>query len=140
MSGIIDNKALEKIAKALNARSIELVAEEKSRVDELESKLQASINGKAPSNHTHDDRYYTETEINGKIEDINETINTTKNELQASINGKAASGHTHDDRYYTETEVDNKLAGKANSSHGNHVPTVQTANNATFLRNDNTWQ
>lgn len=30
--------------------------------------------------------------------------------------------------------------GKANASHGNHVPTTQTANNATFLRNDNTWQ
>ena len=30
--------------------------------------------------------------------------------------------------------------GAAASSHGNHVPTTQTANNATFLRNDNTWQ
>ena len=25
------------------------------------------------------------------------------------------------------------------ASHGNHVPTVQTADNATYLRNDNTW-
>ena len=32
------------------------------------------------------------------------------------------------------------LDGKAPSSHGNHVPTTQTADNATFLRNDNTWQ
>ncbi len=30
--------------------------------------------------------------------------------------------------------------GAAASSHGNHVPTTQTANNAVFLRNDNTWQ
>lgn len=52
----------------------------------------------------------------------------------------AASSHTHDDRYYTESEIDTKLNGKANSSHGNHVPTTQTANNAIFLRNDNTWQ
>ena len=36
---------------------------------------------------------------------------------------------------YTASEV-----GAAPSSHGNHVPAVQTANNATFLRNDNTWQ
>ena len=36
--------------------------------------------------------------------------------------------------------IDDSLAGKANSGHGNHVPTTQTANNATFLRNDNTWQ
>ena len=32
------------------------------------------------------------------------------------------------------------LNGKANTSHGNHVPTTETANNARFLRNDNTWQ
>ena len=30
--------------------------------------------------------------------------------------------------------------GAAAASHGNHVPTTQTANNAIFLRNDNTWQ
>lgn len=29
--------------------------------------LQTQINGKAPSNHTHDDRYYTEAEINNKL-------------------------------------------------------------------------
>lgn len=32
------------------------------------------------------------------------------------------------------------INGKANSSHGNHVPATQTADNAKFLRNDNTWQ
>lgn len=30
--------------------------------------------------------------------------------------------------------------GAAATSHGNHVPAPQTANSATFLRNDNTWQ
>ena len=40
---------------------------------------------------------------------------------------------------YTKSEVDTKLSGKANTSHGNHVPTTETANNAKFLRNDNTW-
>lgn len=53
----------------------------------------------APKSHTHDDRYYTESEVNTKL------------------NGKSNTGHTHDDRYYTESEVDSKLAGKANSSH-----------------------
>ena len=48
--------------------------------------------------------------------------------------------HTHDDRYYAAGEIDNKLSAKAESSHGNHVPATQTANSATFLRNDNTWQ
>ena len=40
--------------------------------------------------------------------------------------GGGASG-THADNYY------------ALASHGNHVPTTQTANNAVYLRNDNTW-
>ena len=31
--------------------------------------------GAAPVEHIHDDKYYTETEIDGKIEDINESIN-----------------------------------------------------------------
>ena len=30
--------------------------------------------------------------------------------------------------------------GAAAASHGNHVPATQGANNAVFLRNDNTWQ
>ena len=30
--------------------------------------------------------------------------------------------------------------GAAAASHGNHVPATETANNAKFLRNDNTWQ
>lgn len=59
--------------------------------------------------------------------------------LEIVAAGKADKSHTHDDRYYTETEIDNKLSGKANSSHGNHVPTTQTASNKVFLRNDNTW-
>lgn len=65
------------------------------------------------SNHTHDDRYYTESEIDNKMSDIN-----------ASLSGKAPSDHTHDDRYYTESEIDSKmsavntsLSGKAPSSH-----------------------
>lgn len=42
--------------------------------------------------------------------------------------------------YYTKTETNNLLNGKANSSHGNHVPGTEAANNSRFLRNDNTWQ
>ena len=36
-------------------------------------------------------------------------------------------------------ELQANIDGKANSSHGNHVPTTQTASNKVFLRNDNTW-
>lgn len=31
------------------------------------------------------------------------------------------------------------MSTKADASHGNHVPTTQTASNKVFLRNDNTW-
>ena len=61
--------------------------------------LKGLVDGKAASSHTHDDRYYTESEMNTKL------------------NGKANASHTHDDRYYTESEMNTKLNGKANSSH-----------------------
>ena len=37
-------------------------------------------------------------------------------------------------------KLEKALDGKAASSHGNHVPNPQSANNKIFLRNDNTWQ
>lgn len=46
--------------------------------------------------------------------------------IQTQLNGKALSSHNHDSVY-------------AKISHGNHVPTTGTADNATYLRNDNTW-
>ena len=55
-----------------------------------------------PSTHTHDDRYYTESEINSKVNTINSSIDT-----------KADKTHTHDDRYYTESEIDSKLSTKS---------------------------
>ena len=53
----------------------------------------------AALSHTHDDRYYTEGEMNSLLA------------------GKAAASHNHDDRYYTEGEVSSLLAGKAASVH-----------------------
>ena len=221
------------------------VKTEKERAMGVEDALQAAIDGKAPSSHNHDDRYYTETEMDGKLKTITDSISSNvstlnsaiatakssaisesksytntaianlvdsapeamntlnelaeaisnhkddyeayvstvssniatakaeaiaeaakkdtalhttisaeidadvkvekeraeaaENALQAAINKKSDDGHTHDGRYYTESEINTKLAGKADSSHGNHVPATQTASNKTFLRNDNTW-
>lgn len=84
------------------------------------------------------DTYYTETEIDSMVSTIN-----------SAVSGKADASHTHTvDTALSGTStnpVQNKvinsaLAGKANTSHGNHVPATQTANNAVFLRNDNSWQ
>lgn len=61
--------------------------------------LQTQLDGKAAAVHTHDDLYYTESEID------------------TALTGKAAAVHTHDDRYYTESEVDTALAGKSDVGH-----------------------
>ena len=47
----------------------------------------------------------------------------------ASVNGKTG-----------EVTLSASDVGAAPTSHGNHVPATQTADNSTFLRNDNTWQ
>ena len=54
---------------------------------------------KAPISHTHDDRYYTETEINSKINTINNnisTINTNINSLSSRVNSNTinVNGYT----------------------------------------------
>lgn len=48
--------------------------------------LQSALDAKAAASHTHDDRYYTEDEID-----------TTVAELESAISGKAASSHSHSD-------------------------------------------
>lgn len=85
--------------------------------------------------------------------EIAEWVGDTKvsEQITTAIANKSDTGHTHDDRYYTESEINTKLSGKSDTthkhddvyaakSHGNHVPAAETANNAKFLRNDNTWQ
>lgn len=101
----------------------------------------ANVSGKpstfAPATHNHDDRYYTESEIDTKLSG---KANTTHNHNSAylgitakaesaksadsvawaNVSGKPSSytpsSHTHDDRYYTESEIDTRLNGKANAS------------------------
>lgn len=54
------------------------------RVEVINGKMYVNGSQLAFSSHTHDDRYYTESEIDSKV-----------TSLQASIDGKAASSHTH---------------------------------------------
>lgn len=78
--------------------------------------------------HNHDDRYYTESEVDSKLADKANATHThaigdinnlqeTIDGLEQDIAGKANATHTHDDRYFTETEVTDKLATKADTGH-----------------------
>lgn len=58
-----------------------------------------------PSTHTHDERYYTETETD------------------ALLLGKSDTTHNHDERYYTESEVDSQLGGKVDKETGKGLST-----------------
>lgn len=95
--------------------------------------LQDALNGKANSSHgTHVTYSTTAPKMDGTA-----AVGTASN--------VARGDHVHPTDTSRASQADlNALAdvvdGKANASHGNHVPAVETANNAKFLRNDNTWQ
>ena len=59
--------------------------------------------------HTHDDRYYTE------------------NEVDSLLAGKSGTSHNHDDRYYTESEMDTLLAQKAPVHSHPYIPLAGSA-------------
>ena len=92
--------------------------------------------------HNHDERYYTESEMDSKIKTINDKIAYinwqtltgkpstfppsshthderyyTESEMDAKLNEKSNTGHTHDDRYYKESEIDNLLNTKSDTGH-----------------------
>ena len=143
-----------------NITDLTATATELNYMDGATSNVQAQLDGKAASSHTHN--YAGSSSAGGAATSANKVNSslivklnggTTEGtnmftfngsaaksvNITASAIGAAASSHNHDDRYYTELEIDTKLSGKANSSHGNHVPATQTASNKVFLRNDNTW-
>ena len=73
-----------------------------------------SLGSYAPSSHTHDNRYYTESEVNNLLAG------------KQAAGSYAPASHTHDDRYYTESEVNNLLAGK--QAAGSYAPASHTHN------------
>ena len=100
------------IAKLLNNSSeavdsiMELAAAMEDNQEVVDA-LKASIGKKSDVGHNHNDRYYTESEIDTKV-----------NTLNNAINGKSNEGHNHDDRYYTESEIDTKVNTLNNAING----------------------
>jgi|21_taG_2_1085346.scaffolds.fasta_scaffold00635_6 hypothetical protein len=78
---------------------------------------------KSGTGHTHDDRYYTETESDTLLATKSGTGHNhddryyTETEADTLLATKSGTGHTHDDRYYTETEADTLLATKSATTH-----------------------
>lgn len=70
-------------------RDVYTAEEVDALVQSIMQSVESGLSGKSNTSHTHDDRYYTETEVNNKLA------------------GKSDTSHNHDSRYYTETEVNN---------------------------------
>lgn len=97
-----------------------------------------SINAATPEQGAKADSAIQGIQGNGTTitPNANKIVNITPSNIGAvptsrTVNGKALSSNIS----LTASDI-----GAAASSHGNHVPTVQTASNKIFLRNDNTWQ
>ena len=119
-------------------------AEDKEKLDGLEqvdvSKFVTKEDADATYaaiTHNHDDRYYTESEVDSKLADKANVTHThtianvtdlqeTIDGLEQDIAGKANISHTHDDRYFTEAEVTDKLSAKANLSHKHDAGDIET--------------
>lgn len=103
--------------------------------------LQAALDAKqaagsyAAAAHTHDDRYYTQSEVDALIAaggspawgDITGTL-SNQTDLQTALDGKADDSHTHaiGDVTNLQTSLDAKLAAANNLSDLDDVGTAQT--------------
>ena len=76
------------------------------------TEINAALLTKSDTTHTHDDKYYTETEIDNKISTIGGTITDLESELTSQISTKAEGDHNHDGTYapfshhHTKSDID----------------------------------
>lgn len=93
----------EKVANLVNNSTAavdsitELAAAMENNADAIEA-LESVAAGKADANHSHDDMYYTESEIDGKVSGLQADIDGKVAELQADIDGHSHSWSTVSDK------------------------------------------
>lgn len=76
----------------------------------------------------------TNTYLEDKFKSIEDKVgNIPAADVSGAISTHNTSTDAHDD-------IRKAISERAPTNHGNHIPATQTADNATFLRNDNTWQ
>jgi len=103
-----------------------------------------------PSTHNHDDRYYTETEIDTQMQNKANAIHYhdsryyTQAITDEKLSQKANAVHTHDDRYYTEAEINSQMSAKQNvidSTHKLSADLVNETDSKKFVAQTekNTW-
>lgn len=128
VSGETLSTAFGKIAKAISSLISHLantsnphgVTKSQVGLGNVENKSSATIRGELTKANVTTALGYTPPETDTVITVDSALSSTSTNPVQNKV-------------------INSALSGKANTSHGNHVPTTETANNAKFLRNDNTW-
>lgn len=100
----------------------ELIDSLRGDMDDSFSAMSDDLYNKADKTHTHDDRYYTESEIDTRFGAMSDDVNAN---IEAAVADKADSDHTHaiSDVINLQTTLDNK----ANSSH-THTEYMSTDN------------
>lgn len=106
--------------------------------------LESAIDGKSDSTHTHDDRYYTETEIDQKLSAVNTSIDNIKSgEIvvkEAEHAGSADSATTANSANHATTagSADNATHAESadSATNANHATTADSATSATKATQD----
>ena len=100
-----------------------LGAEHLASMEDAIIEAQEGVEESSKKGHTHDERYYTEAEVDSRLAKKSDTSHThdqryyTKTETDSKLASKSEASHNHDARYYTETEVDNLLKNKSSMGH-----------------------
>lgn len=118
-------------AQALKNLGVDVTASKLNLLEDATGNIQDQIDGK-------------QAKITGGATSITSSNLSASRALISDGNGKVdASDVTSTELKYLDgvtSNIQTQLNGKAAASHGNHVPTLETADSARFLRNDNSWR